>query len=142
MLLTSAYNWPEIGLLPRTHPSTLFVEIQYSASFVLLSTLTVPLADIDTMVKPEESYCPEAREDRQSRLAQLLSLTSQPSRSDLVQRMRDMNIMAFVNPKLKDLFSVLEEDFHPLQLCEKVPCLACRRSKLLLTTLVAGATHP
>jgi hypothetical protein len=34
--------------------------------------------------------------------------------------MLNMNIMAFVNPKLKDLYSILEEEFHPLQLSAKV----------------------
>eukprot|EP00730_Choanoeca_flexa_P001158 TRINITY_DN10507_c0_g2_i1.p1 TRINITY_DN10507_c0_g2~~TRINITY_DN10507_c0_g2_i1.p1 ORF type:complete len:1047 (+),score=377.33 TRINITY_DN10507_c0_g2_i1:41-3181(+) len=94
-------------------------EVQYAASSVLLATLTVPLAEIDTKVKPEESYDPEAREHRQRRLAELLNLTAQPTRSELIDNMTNMNIMSFVNPKLKDLFSLLEEEFHPLQLCQK-----------------------
>jgi translation initiation factor 3 subunit A len=98
------------------------------------------------MVKPEESYCPEAREDRQARLAQLLNLTAQPSRRELVQDMQDMNIMAFVNPNLKDLFSVLEDEFHPLQLCQKVsfPEFPWVWQSVLLTNPAAvgiGATH-
>jgi hypothetical protein len=39
-----------------------FAEVQFAASSVLLATLTVPLATVDTAVKPTESACQRAAE--------------------------------------------------------------------------------
>ena len=52
-------------------------------------------------------------------------MASQPSRADLVKAIIDMDIMTYVNPYLKDLYNILEEEFQPLQLCEKVCFFFC-----------------
>ncbi|EDQ87212.1 uncharacterized protein MONBRDRAFT_33388 [Monosiga brevicollis MX1] len=94
-------------------------DIQYAASAVLLASLTVPLANLDTMVKPMEGYLPEVRASRQQRLAGLLGLSRMPSRDELLQYMFDLNVMTYVHPALKDLYNLVEDEFDPLQLSQK-----------------------
>jgi translation initiation factor 3 subunit A len=95
--------------------------IAFAANSVLLSTLCVPIANQDTLVKPVNSLAPEFVPARETRLCGLLEIPGTPTRKQLVTDMiNTMSVLQFAAPELRTLYNVLEEDFQPLQLWAKV----------------------
>lgn len=93
----------------------------FAANSVLLSTLCVPIANQDTLVKPVNSLAPEFAPAREARLCSLLEISGMPTRTSMVTDMiHTMSVLQFAAPELKALYSALEEDFQPLQLWAKV----------------------
>lgn len=94
-------------------------ELQKMASRVLCATLAVPIPAsrnaIDTLLEMGEETI-----EKQRRLATLLMLPSPPKRQSLVSDLAKHNLMQYVHPELKSLYNLLEVDFHPLRLYERV----------------------
>lgn len=95
-----------------------------AASFVLLSALAIPvistsrsrgaLVDVD-----------EARKNKNTRLTNLLSMPSPPTRANLFRDALSKGLLKRVRPEIRDLYNILEVDFHPLSICKKIsPILA------------------
>lgn len=96
-------------------------DVRHICNCVLLSTLTVPIASADTEVKAVDSYYkPAAVVEKLVRLATLVGVTAVPTRDDLVGDVLKRRILDFVDPSLKPLFSILEEEFNPLDLNARI----------------------
>ncbi|EXJ86967.1 translation initiation factor 3 subunit A [Capronia epimyces CBS 606.96] len=108
----------------RDNPVVTEEALTKAASFVLLSALAIPvistsrsrgvLVDVD-----------EARKNKNNRLTNLLSMPSAPTRAGLFKDILNKGLLKRVRPEIRDLYDILEVDFHPLSICKKIaPILA------------------
>ncbi|CAG8590568.1 4176_t:CDS:2 [Diversispora eburnea] len=86
------------------------------ASFVLLSALAIPVITSSKTRLLEI----DDNKNKQHRLAALLGMTRSPTRSGLLKEALNKDILRRVRPELKDLYNILEVQFHPLSICKKI----------------------
>ena len=101
------------------NPSTTEADLVKAASFVLLSALAIPvistsrsrgaLVDID-----------EAKKNKNSRLTNLLGMAQAPTRAVLFKDAMSKGLLKRVRPEIRELYNILEVDFHPLSICQKI----------------------
>ncbi|KAI5280716.1 eukaryotic translation initiation factor 3 subunit A, partial [Ascosphaera acerosa] len=94
-------------------------EMSKTASFVLLAALSIPvistsrsrgaLVDVD-----------EARKSKNTRLTNLLGMAAAPTRAGIFKDLLAKGLLAHVRPEVRDLYTILEVDFHPLSICKKI----------------------
>ncbi|KAI5369514.1 Putative proteasome component (PCI) domain, eukaryotic translation initiation factor 3 subunit A [Septoria linicola] len=94
-------------------------DLSKAASYVLLSALSIPvistsrsrgaLIDVDA-----------ARNTKNARLTNLLGMNSPPSRAILFKDALNKDILQRARPEIRELYNILETDFHPKSICEKV----------------------
>lgn len=110
--------------LKKDNPAVTEADMAKAASFVLLSALSIPvistsrsrgaLVDADT-----------ARNNKNSRLTNLLGMTQAPTRAILFKDALSKGLLKRARPEIRDLYNILEVDFHPLSICKKIsPILA------------------
>lgn len=108
----------------KDNPAVTEADMTKAASFVLLSALAIPvistsrsrgaLVDVD-----------EARKNKNSRLTNLLGMSQAPTRAILFKDALSKGLLKRVRPEIRDLYNILEVDFHPLSICKKIsPILA------------------
>ena len=103
----------------RDNPTVTEADLTKSASFVLISALSIPvistsrsrgaLIDID-----------EARKNKNSRLTNLLGMSSAPTRSILFRDAKSKGLLQRASPEIRELYQILEVDFHPLSICKRI----------------------
>ncbi|KAF0458974.1 Eukaryotic translation initiation factor 3 subunit A [Gigaspora margarita] len=86
------------------------------ASFVLLSALAIPVitSSRTRMLEIDDN------KNKQHRLASLLGMSRSPTRSGLLKEALNKNILRRVRPELRELYNILEVQFHPLSICKKI----------------------
>ncbi|CAG8452482.1 12541_t:CDS:2 [Ambispora gerdemannii] len=87
------------------------------ASFVLLSALSIPVI---TSNKTRAMIEIDDNKSKQHRLAALLGMNRSPTRTGLLKEALNKNILRRVRPELRDLYNILEVQFHPLSICKKI----------------------
>jgi len=108
----------------RDNPQVSEEALTRYASFVVLSALAIPvistsrsrgaLVDMD-----------QARNNKNTRLTNLLSMPAAPTRAGLFKDILGKGLLNRVRPEIRDLYNILEVDFHPLSICKKIsPILA------------------
>ncbi|KAJ4373816.1 eukaryotic translation initiation factor 3 subunit A [Neocucurbitaria cava] len=108
----------------KDNPAVTEADMTKAASFVLLSALSIPvistsrsrgaLVDVD-----------EARKNKNSRLTNLLGMSQAPTRAILFKDALSKGLLKRARPEIRDLYNILEVDFHPLSICKKIsPILA------------------
>ncbi|KAM9477346.1 eukaryotic translation initiation factor 3 subunit A isoform 2-T2 [Clarias gariepinus] len=94
-------------------------EMQRMSTRVLLATLSIPITpertDIARLLDMDGIIV-----DKHRRLATLLGLQSPPTRQSLINDMVRFNLLQYIISEVKELYSWLEVDFHPLKLCGRV----------------------
>lgn len=94
-------------------------EQQRMANRVLLATLSIPLPsahpEFDRFIETDKSPLEKAQ-----KLATLLGLTQPPTRVHLLKDIARLNVVSLASPQLQELYSWLEVEFHPLELCGRV----------------------
>lgn len=106
------------------NPATSEADLSKAASFVLLSALAIPvistsrsrgaLIDVD-----------EAKKNKNSRLTHLLGMSAAPTRAVLFKDAMSKGLLKRARPEIRELYNILEVDFHPLSICQKIsPILA------------------
>lgn len=94
-------------------------ELQKMASRVLLATLAVPLPsahpEFDRFIETDKSPYEKAQ-----KLAVLLSLPAPPTRISLLKEVVRHNVVALASEDLRNLYTWLEVEFQPLELCKRV----------------------
>ena len=103
----------------RDNPAVTEDALTRYASFVVLSALAIPvistsrsrgaLVDMD-----------EARKNKNTRLTNLLSMPSAPTRAILIKDILSKGLLKRARPEIRDLYNILEVDFHPLSICKKI----------------------
>lgn len=119
-LLTVSARQVAAGATKKDNPTNISdADLSKAASFVLLSALSIPvistsrsrgaLIDVDA-----------ARNNKNARLTNLLGMSSAPSRSILFKDALNKDILQRARPEIRNLYNILETDFHPLSICQKV----------------------
>lgn len=97
------------------------------ASFVLLSALAVPVISSSApgtgnMNKSKSDFLTADQETRSrtGRLTSLLGLSHTPTRASLLKEALARNVLKRVKPELRELYNILEVEFHPLNICAKI----------------------
>ncbi|KAK4507542.1 hypothetical protein PRZ48_001277 [Zasmidium cellare] len=119
-LLTSSARQVAAGAPKKDNPTNITdADLSKAASFVLLSALSIPvistsrsrgaLIDVDA-----------ARSTKNARLTSLLSMGTPPTRSILFKDAMNKDILQRARPEIRNLYNILETDFHPKSICEKV----------------------
>jgi translation initiation factor 3 subunit A len=110
--------------LKKDNPAVTDADMTKAASFVLLSALSIPvistsrsrgaLVDVDA-----------AKNNKNSRLTNLLGMNQAPTRAILFKDALSKGLLKRARPEIRDLYNILEVDFHPLSICKKIsPILA------------------
>ena len=119
-LLRQSINAVASGQSPKKdNPAVSEADLSKAASFVLLSALSIPvistsrsrgaLIDVD-----------EARKNKNQRLTNLLNMPSAPTRAGLFKDALGKGLLKRAGPEIRDLYNILEVDFHPLSICKKI----------------------
>ncbi|KAE8253956.1 hypothetical protein A4X13_0g3593 [Tilletia indica] len=97
------------------------------ASLVLLSALAVPVISSSApgtgnmnRSKSDFLHGDQETRSRTGRLTSLLGLARTPTRSGLLKEALNRNILKRVKPELRNLYNILEAEFHPLSICAKI----------------------
>lgn len=89
------------------------------ASVVLLSALAIPIITT-TKTRPGYVEADEYRVQKLNRLSMLMGLNAHPTRTGLLKEALNKNILSRVRPEIRDLYNILEVQFHPLSICKKI----------------------
>ena len=124
--LFHAAAWNRYYALARMQPHS-DEENSRMASFVLLSALAVPVITSSApgtgnVNKGRTDFLQSDSETRQrtGRLNALLGLTKTPARAGLLREALNCNVLRRVRPELRQLYYMLEVQFHPLSICAKI----------------------
>ncbi|KAI9776924.1 MAG: eukaryotic translation initiation factor 3 subunit A [Geoglossum umbratile] len=103
----------------KDSPNTTEGDLTRAASFVLLSALAIPvistsrsrgaLVDVD-----------EAKKNKNTRLTALLGMSTAPTRAVLFKDALSKGLLKRARPEIRELYNILEVDFHPLSICKKI----------------------
>ncbi|BAE57949.1 unnamed protein product [Aspergillus oryzae RIB40] len=103
----------------KENPSVTDADMTKAVSFVLLSALAIPvistsrsrgaLVDVD-----------EVRKNKNTRLTNLLGMAQSPTRAVLFKDALNKGLLKRARPEIRDLYNILEVDFHPLSICKKI----------------------
>jgi translation initiation factor 3 subunit A len=118
-LLRQSANLVAAGQSKRDNPAVTEADMGRAASFVLLSALSIPvistsrsrgaLIDVD-----------EARKNKNNRLTNLLGMAQAPTREFLFKDAMSKGLLRRARPEIRELYQILEVDFHPLSICKKI----------------------
>ncbi|KAL7950453.1 hypothetical protein V8C42DRAFT_120889 [Trichoderma barbatum] len=101
------------------NPPASDTDLQRAASFVLLSALAIPVISTSRSRGAMVDF-DEARKNKNTRLTTLLGMNQAPSRSRLFRDALSKSIIQRSLPEIRDLYNILEVDFHPLFICKKI----------------------
>ncbi|KAL8792975.1 MAG: hypothetical protein Q9195_004472 [Heterodermia aff. obscurata] len=105
--------------IKKDMPASSEADLSKAASSVLLSALSIPvistsrsrgaLIDVD-----------EVRKNKTNRLTNLLGMSSAPTRAVLFKDAMSKGLLKRAKPEIRELYQILEVDFHPLSICKKI----------------------
>ncbi|TPX09807.1 uncharacterized protein E0L32_008998 [Thyridium curvatum] len=106
------------------NPPATEADLQKAASFVVLSALSIPVIST-TRSRGAMVDFDEAKKNKNSRLTHLLGMSQAPTRAGLFRDALAKSLLRRARPEIRDLYNILEVDFHPLSICKKIsPILA------------------
>ncbi|KAI3537295.1 eukaryotic translation initiation factor 3 subunit A [Colletotrichum abscissum] len=94
-------------------------DLQKAASFVLLSALAIPVIST-TRSRGAMVDFDESRKNKNARLTHLLGMGQAPTRAGLFRDALAKQMLKRARPEIRDLYNILEVDFHPLSICQKI----------------------
>ncbi|CAO3700418.1 unnamed protein product [Rhizopus microsporus] len=98
------------------------------ASIVLLSALAIPIITT-TKTRPGYVEADEYRVQKLNRLSMLMGLSGHPTRTGLLKEALHKNILTRVRPEIRELYNILEVQFHPLSICKKINPIMAKLSE-------------
>ncbi|RDA82517.1 hypothetical protein CP532_1655, partial [Ophiocordyceps camponoti-leonardi (nom. inval.)] len=101
------------------NPPASDADLQKAASFVLLSALAIPVIST-TRSRGAMVDFDEAKKNKNSRLTHLLGMSQAPTRAKLFRDALSKSLLQRARPEIRDLYDILEVDFHPLSICQKI----------------------
>ncbi|RMZ79413.1 hypothetical protein DV738_g3293, partial [Chaetothyriales sp. CBS 135597] len=105
------------GQPKKDNPVVSEAELTKIASFVLLSAIAIPV--ISTSRSRGIADVDEARK-KTTRLTNLLNMPNSPTRAGLFKDAIAKGLLKRAAPEIRDLYNILEVDFHPLSICSKI----------------------
>ncbi|KAK6544240.1 eukaryotic translation initiation factor 3 subunit A [Orbilia ellipsospora] len=120
LLRSSAAAVQAGSVTKKEYPVTNDAEFSRVSSFVILSALSIPVISTARsrggLTDVEEAN----KRTRSSRLTNLLGLTNAPTRTGLFKDILAKGLLKRARPEIRDLYTILEVDFHPLSICKKI----------------------
>ncbi|RYP34505.1 hypothetical protein DL768_011055 [Monosporascus sp. mg162] len=101
------------------NPAASEADLQKAASFVLLSALSIPVISTSRSRGAMVDF-DEAKKNKNSRLTHLLGMNTAPTRAGLFRDALAKSLLKRARPEIRDLYNILEVDFHPLSICQKI----------------------
>ncbi|KAF4468712.1 translation initiation factor 3 subunit A [Fusarium albosuccineum] len=101
------------------NPPASDADLQKAASFVLLSALAIPVISTSRSRGAMVDF-DEAKKNKNSRLTHLLGMSQAPTRVKLFRDALSKSLLQRARPEIRDLYNILEVDFHPLSICQKI----------------------
>lgn len=101
------------------NPPTSEADLQRAATFVVLSALSIPVISTSRSRGAMVDF-DEARKNKNSRLTHLLGMSQAPTRALLFRDALSKSLIRRCRPEIRDLYNILEVDFHPLSICKKI----------------------
>ncbi|KAI2630972.1 eukaryotic translation initiation factor 3 subunit A [Hypoxylon sp. NC1633] len=101
------------------NPSATEADLQKAASFVLLSALSIPVISTSRSRGAMVDF-DEAKKNKNSRLTHLLGMSTAPTRVGLFRDALSKSLLKRARSEIRDLYNILEVDFHPLSICKKI----------------------
>ncbi|KAH7350025.1 eukaryotic translation initiation factor 3 subunit A [Plectosphaerella cucumerina] len=106
------------------NPPATDADLQKAASFVLLSALAIPVIST-TRSRGAMVDFDESKKNKNARLTHLLGMAQAPTRAGLFRDALSKSLLKRARPEIRELYNILEVDFHPLSICKKIsPILA------------------
>ncbi|CRK22105.1 hypothetical protein BN1708_017921, partial [Verticillium longisporum] len=62
----------------------------------------------------------ESKKNKNARLTHLLGMAQAPTRAALFRDALAKSLLKRARPEIRDLYNILEVDFHPLSICQKI----------------------
>ena len=119
-LLTLSARAVSAGAPKKDNPTNITdSDLSRAASYVLLSALSIPVIST-TRSRGALIDADAARNNKNSRLTGLLGMSTAPSRQILFKDALSRDILQRAKPEIRDLYNILETDFHPKSICAKV----------------------
>jgi hypothetical protein len=115
--ISSCISFPTVLFLSVGQLSHYYQFDAYSnsaASLVLLSALAVPV--IMTYNTHDNFFEFDDNKAKLNRLTGLLGMSSPPTRVDLIKEALNRGLLKRVIPEVRELYSILEVEFHPLSI--------------------------
>jgi len=119
LLRNSAAQVASNPTLKKDSPATTDADWTRVSSLYLLAALSIPvisqarsrgaLLDVD-----------EAKRTKNTRLTNLLGLAKAPTRASLFKDILNKGLLKRARPEIRELYAILEVDFHPLSICKKI----------------------
>jgi len=101
------------------NPPATEADLQRAATFVVLSALSIPVISTSRSRGAMVDF-DEARKTKNSRLTHLLGMTQAPTRASLFRDVQSKSLLRRAQPQIRELYTILEVDFHPLSICQKI----------------------
>ena len=102
----------------KDSPVVTDADMTRTAAFCILSALSVPV--ISTSRSRGVLDGDETRKNKTQRLTNLLGMSTAPTRTILFKDAMNKGLLKRVQPEIRDLYYILERDFHPLSIVSKV----------------------
>lgn len=103
----------------KDHPTATDADLANCASFVILSALSIPVISTSrsrgALVDVDEN-----RKNKNQRLTSLIGMTTPPTRASLIHEINSKGLLNRARPEIRELYNILEVDFHPLSICKKI----------------------
>lgn len=103
----------------KDNPAVSEAEMTKAASFVLLSALSIPVIST-TRSRGALVDADEVRKNKNTRLTNLLGMPTAPNRAALFKDALNKGLLKRARPEIRELYNILEVDFHPLSICKKI----------------------
>lgn len=103
----------------KDNPAVTEADMTRAASFVLLSALAIPVIST-TRSRGALVDVDEAKKNKNARLTNLLGMSQAPTRAILFKDAMSKGLLKRVRPEIRELYNILEVDFHPLSICKKI----------------------
>ncbi|KAF8422433.1 hypothetical protein EV426DRAFT_633451 [Tirmania nivea] len=108
------------GVSPkRDAPAISEADVARAASFVLLSALAIPVIST-TRSRGALLDVDETKKNKNTRLTNLLGMGKAPTRAGLCKDALSKGLLKRARPEIRELYAILEVDFHPLSICKKI----------------------
>jgi translation initiation factor 3 subunit A len=108
----------------KDNPAVTEADMTKAASFVLLSALSIPVISTSRS-RGALMNVDQARSNKNTRLTNLLGMSQAPTRAILFKDALSKGLLRRARVEIRDLYNILEVDFHPLSICKKIsPILA------------------
>ncbi|KAI9882715.1 MAG: eukaryotic translation initiation factor 3 subunit A [Watsoniomyces obsoletus] len=103
----------------KDNPAVTEADMTRAASYVLLSALAIPVIST-TRSRGALVDVDEAKKNKNARLTNLLGMSQAPTRAILFRDAMSKGLLKRVRPEIRELYNILEVDFHPLSICNKI----------------------